>query len=63
MVAHGGVMEHTEAEADAIAKRALVEAEKVRAALDVASAAKERAAVKSNELTGGSLNLPQRHWR
>ena len=56
-------MEHTEAEADAIAKRALVEAEKVRAALDVASAAKERAAVKSNELTGGSLNLPQRHWR
>ena len=62
---HGSVEAHTDADAEAIAERALARAEKVRAQLDAASAtaASARAAVKSNELTGGSLNLPQRHWR
>eukprot|EP00038_Savillea_parva_P012159 m.202677 g.202677 ORF g.202677 m.202677 type:complete len:483 (-) comp21854_c0_seq1:76-1524(-) len=56
---------YTPEESAAISANALQEATKIRAALDAESltAARASAVKKSNELTGGSLGLPQRHWR
>lgn len=56
--------EHTAAEAKVLSEAAFREAMQVRERLDAQTATvRASAAKKSNELTGGSLGLPQRHWR
>jgi hypothetical protein len=61
-VAHSAT-EHSTEEATALTAAAVIEATRVRAKLDAQSTSCATAAKKSNELTGGSLGLPQRHWR